>query len=303
MSATKYTLKHPKKILERVVSRVSKKYLTRFRPESLLESYLMSLEDALTEAEKRRKDPALQHAIHTYLEGDIPKYFKRDTPVLYLSRHVPTPNEETLDFLEYCHKYNPELPVLIGQDTEDIFTGNNILKRNLGKMPITHKTDKNGDLVKENITIVDFPKAQGMKLRDITTVLGAPLVTFHTNLLTQVSPYEFEIADESEWVTRNNRGDLLAHYKKFLSLLVVHGIMFEFYEPEDREFIREILLPAIHFIEKKFGHTPLITRLVAKEDEGKKDWNGYPPAVYPLLESYVNHKNLQHQALKEQMTQ
>ncbi len=251
-----------------------------------LDGYITPIDLALRELEQRRKNISLQHAVMAYLKNDIPPHFQRAEPILYLSRHVPTPNLETLSFIKHCRKNYPQLPVVIGTDTEDKFTPNNVLKRNLGKMPIRFGTDKHNKPIVKKITIVDFQTAVGKKIKDVQTIFGVPLAEFHANLLTQVSPYEFEIVDESSWVTRNHRGELLEHYKKFLSLLILHGIMFELYEPEDLPFVKNILLPAIQFVQRKFDCLPLITNLVPQELETSRDWNSYPPEVAPLLAGY-----------------
>lgn len=246
------------------------------------------LDKAVQEINKRRSDQNLVNAVREYLNNDIPPHFDQNLPVFYLSRHIATPNEETMRFMQLCRSFDPSIPIVIGQDTEDIFVGNNILKHNLGKLKIQKGYNKNHQPIYEHQTIINFSDAQGIKLKNIETVCNISLIDFHAEMLNRLRPTEVEIADESEWVSRNHRGDLLEHYKKFLALLIVHGIMFEFYEEEDRQFVFNILIPAYKFVQKKFGCKPLITFLVDPTEELEKDWNAYPSSVQPYVENCLS---------------
>ncbi len=243
--------------------------------------FLTSLDEAVTLIEKRSKDHSLRTKIESYLDDDVPDYF-RNKPIGYLARHVATPNFETLHFLDICQKNN--LPAFIGQDPDDIFVTNNDLKKALGKLPI-HTSNSIDDPNFSYTTVVDFNTTQGKAFKDIKTTWGQNLIEFHNNLFTHFFKKPVNIFDDSAWIKRQHRGDLLAHYKKFLSLLVVHGVMFEYYlrkDPQELKFVREILIPAFIYIEEEFGHKPLIVSLTKDEDEGK-DWYGYPALNKNLL--------------------
>ena len=80
---------------------------------------------------QRRTDLALLSRIERYLEGDLPEQF-RAGPVLYLARHVATPNFETEAFLEACR--SARFHGAVGQDPKDIFVSHNSLKRSLGEV-------------------------------------------------------------------------------------------------------------------------------------------------------------------------
>lgn len=243
------------------------------------------LDKAVREIHKRRKDEALVRAVRDYLDGDIPPHFDQEKPIFYLSRHIATPNEETMRFMQLCRAFDPKAPIVIGQDIDDVFVGNNILKHNLGKLKIQSGYNKNHQPIYKHETIIDFSEAQGTKLKHIETVCDVSLIDFHAEMLNRLRPTEINIADESDWVSRNHRGNLLEHYKKFLALLIVHGIMFEYYEDEDRDFVYNILIPAYKFVKQKFGHAPLITFLVDPREELEKDWNAYPSSVQPYVEN------------------
>lgn len=243
------------------------------------------LKEAMSEIIKRRRDDDLIHAIREYLKDDIPDHFNQQTPVFYLSRHIATANYETLRYLNVCHAFDPNIPIIIGQDPEDIFVGNNVLKRILGKLPINRGESNQDEQIISNVTILDFSKMQGKKLSNIDTYCGSSLLEFHNGLLQKMSTgYTYSLADESDWVTRNYRGNLIEHYKRLLALLLVHGIMFEFYEDEDEHFVEQILIPAYTYVTTKFGHRPLITFLVAPDKEYERDWNSFPPEIYPHVQ-------------------
>lgn len=236
--------------------------------------FLTPQDEALYLLRQRGKDTHLRSKIEYYLDNDIPDYFKKE-PIGYLARHVATPNFETIHFLNICRQNN--IPSFIGQDPSDIFVTNNDLKKALGKLPI-HFSDSIDESRFSYTTIIDFNTTQGKKFKEIKTLYGQDLIDFHNNLFLNFYKEPVNIVDDSAWISRKHRGDLLAHYKKFLALLVVHGVMFEYYikdDPYELKFVKEVLIPAFIFIEEKFGHRPLIVSLVNDGDENK-NWYGYP---------------------------
>lgn len=242
---------------------------------------------AMKELLRRREDPELMQRVQSFLNYDIPDHFKNG-PILYLSRHIATPSFTTINFIELCK--SKKLPIIIGQDKNDIFVSNNSLKRSLGKMPIVKGTTKSFEEIIEFFTIIDFKKSQGRQLKDIVTVFDVNLIEYHNKLLRDLYPNEVAIVDESGWVDNNHRGDLLLHYKKLLSLLVVHGIMFEFYEEEDQQIVTEVIIPAFEFVEKYFGCKPLICNLMKENIEYHHDWNSYPNIFYKTVKNNVEIK-------------
>jgi hypothetical protein len=245
------------------------------------------LDDAIAELHRRRKDDKLRKEIEEYLNYDIPHHFT-ERPIFYLARHVATPNFETLRFIEICKQHKS--PPVIGQDTKDIFVSNNILKRSLGKLPVVKSVTHDKRELTENLTVLRFDKAQGEPLNSLTTTFGENLVQFHNKLLREIYPRGVHLVDDSPWIDRNHRGNLLEHYKKFLALFILHGVMFEFYEPEDLEFVNEVLIPAQQFIEEKFGCKPLICDLVSPELCTARDWNAYPSVIYKMVHNKVRVK-------------
>lgn len=247
---------------------------------------LTPLPDALAELERRRKDPVLRKKIEEYLRGDIPEYFG-DLPTLYLARHIATPNFETLRFLHLVEPLG--LATVIGQDLQDKFVSKNQLKKALGKLSVSTGITKHGLEFKEhfeNVRVVDFTKANGKLFSDITTTWGEPLAQFHNELFKELTNINVTIVDDSAWIDRHHRGHLVSHYRKFLTLFILHGVLFEDYsldDKEERKFIQKVLEPAFKSVEKKFGCRPLIAQLTPTTVESPEYWISYPRKVLSLV--------------------
>ncbi len=252
-------------------------------PQGDLFTFFTPFDEAVEIAKERRQNPALMAAVEHFLQGDIPEVFTGPEPIFYLSRHVATPNYETLRYIAMTKDH--AFPTVIGQDPLDKFVSNNILKRALGKLSVTKATSRNGDEIVEHFTVLDFAKVQGKRFCDITTVGGDNLVGFHNELLRQIYPNDVVLSDESAWINRQHRGKLYEHYVQYLSLLVAHGIMIEDYVPEDYEFITEVLMPAMDTVTKMFGHKPLICPRSPTHAALERNWVGYPSALYPFVKA------------------
>ncbi len=242
--------------------------------------------EALQELNRRRQDPALKRKVEEYLAGDIPEYLK-DGPILYLARHIATPNFETLRF-----KYLMEplgMKAVVGQDTKDLFVSGNHAKKALGKLSICRGvSQKNGILNEQfqNVSIVDFNVSDGKRFDVVTTLWGERLVDFHARLFARFMREKVENPDDAAWIDRHHRGNLLEHYKDFLALFVTHGVLFEDYVMEDKHeahFVKDILRPACRFIEQRFGLRPLIVPLVPKTFESSRFWISYPHEVLDVV--------------------
>lgn len=245
--------------------------------------FFTPLEEAVAEIHKRRGDEELVKKVYAYLNGDIPEHFTKEQPILYLSRHIATPNYEALRFIELCKPYN--LPLVIGQDKKGKFVSHNELKKALGKMPVTKGISRRQDEIIENFTIVDFSQAQGVSFQELQTRNGGNFVEFHNNLFQYIYPNEIEIVDESAWVDRNHRDDLEKQYKKLFALLCVYGVMFESYPESETSLVQSALAPAFAEIEKVIGVKPLIVENIDSELELTRDWNGYPSVLYQFIKN------------------
>jgi hypothetical protein len=252
-----------------------------FKRKKTLKDLLTPLEEAVEIANSRKKDSKLRARVESFLQHDIPTHFKEEEVIFYLARHVATPNYETLHFIEIAKPFNK--PIVIGQDSKDKLVSNNAMKRALGKMPVTKGMTSHGDEIIENCTLIDFSKEQGKPFVNIKTKTGKDLMQFHTELFNEIYPTGVLLVDESEWIDRNHRGLLLEHYTKFLSLLLVHGIMIESYIKDDKEFVDTILIPAFERVEKRFDARPLICPLMSENKQYEKNWDAYPSVLYSFI--------------------
>lgn len=252
-------------------------------------SLFTPLDEAVVEIERRRRDPVLIKKVRDYLHDDVPEHFTYSKPIFYLSRHIATPNYETLRFIELTQNY--DLPRVIGVDPKDMFFAGNPLKRALGKMPVTKGTARNGDEIIEHFTVVDFSKYDGHSLDSIVMKSGVSLTVFHEQLLREIYPTHLMIRNESDWVERCGRTDLINQYKKMFALLCVFGIMFESYPLSEYDLVANVVVPAFEEVTRVLGCTPLIVEHISPELELSRNWNAYPSVLYRFLhDSLTNHR-------------
>ncbi len=251
--------------------------------------YYTTLSNALLELHKRRENTKLVQEVETYLNGDLLESFSNG-PVLYFARHVATPNRETMAFLGLGQHL--DMRCVIGQDSNDIFVAHNTLKRSLGKMPVIKGYSKANEEIIEHVTIIDFNKWQGCRLNEITTFSGQNLIDFHNSLFEKVvKDKKFEIRDDAKWIDRNERGNLLEHYKKHLALFLVHGILFEYFPSHDtaeQRMVSEVLAPAYDFVRSRFGVSPLITPPVTPTQELVCNWEAYSENVLKYAKKHCS---------------
>jgi hypothetical protein len=239
------------------------------------------LEEAISEIKKRREDPTLMQKVREYLDGDIPSHFDREQPILYMARHIATPNYEAMRFVELGKPHG--LPLVIGQDRKGKFVSHNELKRSLGKLPVTKGISRRQDEIVENFTVVDFACEQGKPFCEITTKHGKNLVDFHNSFFQHIYPTEIEIADESDWIDRNHREDLKEHYKKSFALLCAHGIMLEYFTDDESLLAQQAFGPALAEVQETIGVKPLIMEMVTQDHINTRNWNGYPSILYQFI--------------------
>ncbi|MDD3531374.1 MAG: hypothetical protein PHV99_02170 [Candidatus Pacebacteria bacterium] len=242
--------------------------------------------EAIAELERRQKDPEIKKKVEKYLAGDIPEYFK-DGPILCLARHIITPNFETLRFVHLTWQLG--MKPVITQDSKGMFVPFNQVKKALCKLPVCRRlSQKKGTLHEhyENVTIVDFNKADGKPFSEIETLWGEKLTDFHMRLFSEFIDKEIDLPDDAAWIDRHHRDNLLEHYKHLLALFVAHGIFFENYDmndPHEVHFVRHILRPAFRFVEKKFGYRPLIVQVFPTSFESTRFWISYPKRVLDIV--------------------
>jgi hypothetical protein len=239
------------------------------------------LEEAVSEIKERRKDPELLKKVHEYLNGDIPTHFNRNQPILYMARHIATPNYEAMRFVELTRPY--DLPLVIGQDSKGKFVSHNELKKALGKLPVTKGISKRQDEIIENFTVIDFSCEQGKPFCEIKTKHGKNLVEFHNSFFKHIYPSEIEIADESDWIDRNSRDDIKEQYKRQLALTIAHGVMLESFTETEIDIVEKAIGPAFEEVTAHFGCKPFIVEHIDPDLELTRDWNGYPSILYQFI--------------------
>ncbi len=251
--------------------------------------------EAMHELKRRRRDPAQQKRVEEYLAGDIPEYFKGD-PILYLARHIVTPNFETLRFIHLMRHLG--LKTVITQDSKGLFVSQNNVKRALCKLPICCRVAQKNSILHEqyhNVTIVDFNKTDGKLFSEIETVWGEKLINFHQRLFRELGLEEVEFPDDADWIDRHYRGNLLRHYKDLMALFVVHGIFFENYNPDEPQevyFVRTILRPACEYVKEKFGYYPLIVQVFPTSFESTHFWMSYPSKVLDIIRKSMHPRHV-----------
>lgn len=248
---------------------------------------------ALEELKRRRKDGVLMKVVEDSLDGDIPPYMRAE-PILYLARHLITPNFETLRFVHLIADMG--VRCVVTHDSKSLFVSQNCIKRALCKLPICKRvtqTESGHHEQYQKLTIVDFNTADGKVFSDIKTLWGESIVEFHIRLFRELTASEVAIWDDAEWIDRHRRDDLLEHYKRLLSLFVAHGIFYENYNLNDAHeiaFIKTILEPACAFVEERFGYAPLIVPIFPTEPESYDFWISYPRKVQHIVSNSMNTK-------------
>lgn len=242
------------------------------------------LSEALKILDERQKDPVLIAKIEKLLNGDIPEPLKNKDRYGIFGKQVATPNYDARWFIDLTRNNN--LKTFFYEYHHDKFTSKNYFKYSLGQIHIHNKCNKKGENIEEKITIIDFNKSEGEKIKNIKTLWGESLVNFHKKIF-EIYNYninDFIFYDGSEWLERNG-GSAINYYKKDLLLYVCHGILFENFliEGEDGKFTREILLPSFDWAYQKTGYKPLIVPIPPMEDQTNNHWVSYGNEVKKLI--------------------
>ncbi|MFA6273774.1 MAG: hypothetical protein WC662_01305 [Candidatus Paceibacterota bacterium] len=242
------------------------------------------LSEALKILEERKKDKKLIAKVEKLLKGDIPEVLKRKKYCVQF-RQIATPNNDCRHFIRLA-KGNNLHPVFF-EYFDDKFTSNNEFKHSLGQLRVQGKVNKKDNYPIEKITIVDFTKHDGKKLKDVKTLWGEKLIDFHRRLFL-VHDYYFDNSnfyDASVWL-KNNGGKAIDYYTNFFLLFICNGILFENFlttNDEEGEFTKNIVLPAIEKVIKLTGVKPLIIPIGALDMENDTHWISYHPKVKILI--------------------
>lgn len=237
-----------------------------------------TLEDAETEIRCRRKNSALLQAVEQHLGNKIPAFFLDDPKALYWP-HIASPNTwmhhvcaaaGTIGMSPVCFEY-----------TGDRFHPGNQTKLHLGHLRFFHGRGQNGSAKTSRAPIVDVNAAQGRYFREIHTLWGEGLVSFHHRLTETVFP-DIEVRDMSEWI--ESWGGVDAFYDAYMSLCICHCVLFESFRMDnEQDFTERVFIPAFKRATERFGFKPLIFPLEPVEGPIDLYWYSYPESVKPLV--------------------
>lgn len=275
-------------------------YFIMFRDTELLKKnpeistrpdFMLSLTDAVKELKRRQGDKTLRARVEEYLSHDIPGYLTKQ-PALVLMRYVASPNHEALRFIPLAKSVG--LHPVISSDYKDFFSPHTTMKRSLCKMPVIHrvtetKTGRHESV--EYVTISDCNPKEQVRFNQMTTKWGESFTEFHTKLFRRIVRGSYELGDDTAWIDRHKRGELLEHYKQYLALFIVHGVFCEDYFLDDMEevdFIESVVRPAYDFVYQMFGVPPLMAELTPPSAESETYWYGYSPKVYDILQQKLS---------------
>jgi hypothetical protein len=240
------------------------------------------LSEALLILEKRRKDKELISKVKKILKNNVPEIFEKQKCGI-MARQLATPNYENRSFVSIA-KENGLHPVFL-EYYDDKFTSNNKYKHSLGQLSIQHKIDKNGNECVEKISIIDFNKSNGKKIKDVKTIWGESLVDFHKRLFDFHGIKDFSCFNENDWYEKNNE-TAKDFYVNFLLIATCFGILFEnFLVSNDSEgdFTRNILLPTFEQVWNLTGVKPLIVPIPPMDMENEDFWYQHLSKTKDLL--------------------
>lgn len=234
-----------------------------------------TFEEAITELERRRKDPILQEKIKALLGDNIPIPLQFE-PRAILFRHIATPNYEVRRFftlLEASERIKP----LFFEYSNDKFVTINEEKHALGKLLFYAGQGKKGGAKIDSLNIIDFNAYNGKKISEVKTLWGESLFEFHHELFARFREEKDMFFDASEWFASHGT-NAAGYYPSFLLLFVLNGILFENFllDAKGVSFTKEVFLPAFQSVIDKVGVKPLIVNLEPTEIENDAFWLCHP---------------------------
>lgn len=242
------------------------------------------LSDAIRLLEERQKDPELIKKIEKLLDNDIPEPLKKLDKYGICAKQVATPNFDSIWFIKLTKEFG--LRTFFSEFCDDKFTSNNDFKHSLGQLLISEKIDKNGYNIEEKITVIDFNKSNGKKLKDVKTLWGESLIDFHKRLFDayNIDTENFIFYDASGWLKKHGN-QAQKYYKNDLLLLICHGILFENFllAESEGDFTRNVLLPAIQEVINLTGVKPLIVPIPPMDIEDDSIWYSYNKKIKPFI--------------------
>ncbi len=239
------------------------------------------LSEALRLLDERQKDKELMVKVEKLLKGDIPEVLKNKKCGVQF-RQIATPNNDAKNFLKITEGFN--LVPLFFEYHNDKFSSNNHFKRSLGQLHIQGRINKKDEYQIEKITIMDFNKHNGKRLKEVITYWNEPIIDFHRKLFGVCNLNNQNFYDMSEWVKKHGAKPE-NYYKQFFLLFICFGILFENFPTagEDKNFSKEIILPAFESVLGLVGIKPLIVPIPPMDMENDDYWILYHPVIKSAL--------------------
>lgn len=242
------------------------------------------LSEAIKLLEERRNNPELIAKVEKLLNGDIPGVLKNNKCAV-LCRQIATPNYDSLLFVSVASDNN--LKPTFFEYIDDKFVSDNEFKHSLGQLRIHKGIDKAGNFIEEKISVIDFNKSNGKKIKDLITLEGESLVQFHKKLFNvhNINPNDLFFIDGSDWVNKNGK-KATEYYSNLFLFFVCHGILFENFfitKNSEGDFTKNILLPAIKRVIEITGVKPLIVPISPIDLEENRHCFSYDQVIKPLL--------------------
>ncbi|NBV77087.1 hypothetical protein EBR66_02930 [bacterium] len=245
-----------------------------------------TLDKALRELEHRRSDKSLLNAVSSYFRTLPSPEILQNVPYAVVSRALLSPTHEINHFVK---KVVPQLsiPTLFFQGPEDKFVGLNPEKRCLGKMIFSDTDDPLHFSIIEKRIIVDFKNNEGKQIKEVMTLEGEHLTSFHKKLYEgYFSSNKPLVVDYSGWFFSAEKFSDKHSYLRYLGLFVTEGILFENFldsDEEQKNFTYNKAIPAVQELERLFGLRPLIVPMIPEENDSSPFWNYYPKGVRELF--------------------
>lgn len=245
--------------------------------------------DAVVEAwRKRRSGLFSAMPVETALGATVPAVLRGPGPVAVLCRQVGTPNYEMRRVIRLCAQHGIRL--VVWEYHKDRFVMENRDKYALGRLGFYGGLGRNGGRRLEYVRIFDVDAMNGDAFCDIRTYRGETLLDFHHRLLAAECPElgADALFDGSDWFAAHG-GSAKNYYPAFVSLFLRHAILFETFVLQDdgqREFTRDVFLPAFQALYQKTGMKPLVVPAEREDWEGDEFWQLYPEPLRRHLGPY-----------------
>jgi len=244
------------------------------------------LSEALRILEERRNDKVLVKKVEELLKGEMPLVFK-EKKCAVLCRQVATPNNENRRFIALAKESN--LHPVFFEYHDDKFNSQNTFKHSLGQIHMPKSAHKNNEV--EKVTIIDFNKHNGKKLREIKTLWEEPLIDFHKRLFVAhgYNIEDFDFPDVSHYFKGSGK-KVVDYYTNIFILFTCFGVLFENFltsKDDEGDFTRTVVLPTIEKVLNKVGVKPIIVPLEPLDMEAEHFWYHHLPTVKEHLPNNI----------------